>query len=128
MAAITFTPAIGNADAHGKNLSLLHTAPGQVSLEPLYDTVPTVMWPRLPDRATMRINSKDNLSAVTLDDIVAEAASWRLAPQAAQRTATDTAESLLAALSAGDTPEALTEMVRTRLRALLAAGSGRTAG
>ena len=125
VAVITFTAAIGNADAHGKNVSLLHTAPGQVSLAPLYDTVPTVMWPRLPDRAAMRINGKDKLSAVTLDDIVAEAASWRLAPQTARRTATDTAESLLAALSAGDAPEELTEVVRTRLRALLAARSGR---
>lgn len=128
VAVITFTTAIGNADAHGKNLSLLHTAPGRVSLAPLYDTVPTVMWPRLPDRVAMRINGRDNLSAVTLDDIVGEAASWHLAPLAARRTATDTAESLLAALCGGDAPAALAEVVRARVRALLAGGSGRASG
>ena len=34
LAVATFTVAIGNADAHGKNLSLLHTAPGVVELAP----------------------------------------------------------------------------------------------
>jgi hypothetical protein len=75
---VTFTVVIGNADAHGKNLSLLHPTAGMVTLAPLYDTVPTAMWPRLGDRAAMTINSKSALAAVTLDDIVAEAARWSL--------------------------------------------------
>lgn len=128
VAVVTFTVAIGNADAHGKNLGLLHPEPGHISLAPLYDTVPTVLWSNLPDRAAMRINGVDKLSAVALDDIVAEAANWRLAPRAARRTATDTAESLMDALHAGDVPEELAGAVRTRLRALLASESGHAAG
>ncbi|CAB4725644.1 unannotated protein [freshwater metagenome] len=41
--AVAFTVIIGNADAHAKNLSLLHAEPGVVELGPLYDTVPTAL-------------------------------------------------------------------------------------
>ncbi len=124
VAVVTFTVAIGNADAHGKNLSLLHETPGSVRLAPLYDTVPTVLWPKLPDRAAMTINHKTKLSAVTLDDIVSEAVRWRLAPRATRRTATATAEHLLAALDAEPAPEELAMLIRPRLQALLTAKPG----
>lgn len=124
VAVVTFTVAIGNADAHGKNLSLLHDSPGSVCLAPLYDTVPTMLWPKLPDRAAMYINHKTKLSAVTLDDIVAEAVRWRLAPETARRAATATAEHLLAALDAESAPEELATLVRTRLQALLSTKPG----
>jgi serine/threonine-protein kinase HipA len=124
VAVVTFTVAIGNADAHGKNLSLVHDSPESVRLAPLYDTVPTVLWPKLPDRAAMTINHKTKLSAVTLDDICAEAVRWRLAPGTARRIATATAEHLLAALDAENAPEELAVVIRTRLRALLSSWSG----
>ena len=118
-AAVTFNVVIGNADAHGKNLSLRHTAPGVVSLAPLYDTVPTVMWPRLPDRAAMRINAKAALSAVTLDDIAAEAARWPLTEGRAREIAADTTKNLLDALDSQDVPERLGEIIRDRAQSLL---------
>jgi serine/threonine protein kinase HipA of HipAB toxin-antitoxin module len=107
------------ADAHGKNLSLLHPTAGMVTLALLYDTVPTAMWPRLGDRAAMTINSKSALAAVTLDDIVAEAARWSLAASTARDAATGAAEALLAAVDSVEAPEDLAAMIRSRARALL---------
>jgi drug/metabolite transporter (DMT)-like permease len=51
-----FTVVIGDADAHGKNVSLLHPTPGRISLAPLYDTVPTALWPSLRPTAAMLVN------------------------------------------------------------------------
>ncbi|MFT4187230.1 MAG: HipA domain-containing protein [Aeromicrobium sp.] len=73
---VVFTYVIGNGDAHGKNLALLHRTPGHVELAPLYDTVPTILWPRLPDRAAMSIGGVTRLSAVRRSDILAEAVTW----------------------------------------------------
>lgn len=116
---VTFTVAIGNADAHGKNLSLLHPAPGVVSLAPLYDTVPTVMWPKLPTCAAMRINARTTLATVTLDDIVAEASRWKLSAATARAAAVNTAEGLLAALDTTAVPDDLADTIRARVTDLL---------
>ena len=86
---ITFTAVIGNGDAHGKNLSLLHTEPGVVELAPLYDTVPTALWPKLPDRAAMHVNGLTALSKVTIADVIAEAKRWPLDPTVAEDAAAD---------------------------------------
>ncbi|HVA44186.1 MAG TPA: HipA domain-containing protein [Acidimicrobiales bacterium] len=73
---VAFTVVVGNADAHGKNLALLHYAPEWVSLAPLYDTVPTVLWPDLRSRAAMSVNHMVNIEIISPDDLVAEARSW----------------------------------------------------
>jgi serine/threonine-protein kinase HipA len=52
--ALCFNLIIGNADAHGKNYSLIY-ADGKRSLAPLYDLVSTVMWPELSTRLAMNI-------------------------------------------------------------------------
>ena len=51
--AMVFTVMIGNGDAHAKNLSLLLDPPGAVRLAPLYDTVPTMLFPSLTVRCAM---------------------------------------------------------------------------
>lgn len=114
-----FTQVIGNGDAHGKNLALLHTEPGTVVLAPLYDTVPTALWPRLPDRAAMWVNGKRRLSAVTAEDLVTEARSWPLTERTARQVVAETADDLLAALARIDLPDALADLVSTRARGLL---------
>lgn len=119
VAAVTFNVAIGNTDAHGKNISLVHSSPGVVELAPLYDTVPTSMWPKLPDRAAMTVNGKGVLSSVTLDDIVAEAGRWPLSSDTALGVAQQTVETVLSRTGDPDLPEALSEMVAARCRRLL---------
>ena len=54
----TFTAIIGNADAHAKNLALLHRSPQEIELAPLYDTVPTAPWPKLRSEAAMAIGAR----------------------------------------------------------------------
>lgn len=52
--AVIFNLIAGNADAHGKNFSLLYDAAG-TRLAPLYDLVMTVAYPELPPTLAMPI-------------------------------------------------------------------------
>ncbi len=119
VAVATFTALIGNADAHGKNLSLLHPEPGRIEVAPLYDTVPTALWPSLPEGAAMSINGRTRLADVTLDDLTAEARTWPMDAAAARTTATDTAEAVVAALDQLDVPDDLAALVRANAGRLL---------
>lgn len=99
VAAVTFTVLIGNADAHGKNLALLHPVPGSVALAPLYDTVPTVLWPKLRTGAAMAIGGQASLPEVTVDDIVREARSWSHPAERTREVATETVNVLTEAIA-----------------------------
>ncbi len=104
VSAVTFTVLIGNADAHGKNLALLHTDPEHVELAPLYDTVPTALWPKLRNEAAMSIGAQVSLPDVSLADIVREARIWRHPPERAEAAARTTIDSIVAALDAEAIP------------------------
>lgn len=112
VSVVAFTVAIGNADAHGKNVAFLHDPPGAIRLAPLYDTVPTVLWPQLPERAAMLVNGRTNLAHVTFDDLVAEASRWRLEPARAEAAALTTLQQLRAA---ADTTELSAAPVAARV-------------
>jgi serine/threonine-protein kinase HipA len=58
--AAIFNVIIGNADAHGKNFSLLY-AGGAVSLTPLYDLMCTVAYPELSAKFAMRVAKRATL-------------------------------------------------------------------
>jgi serine/threonine-protein kinase HipA len=118
LAVATFTVAIGNADAHGKNLALLHRAPGVVELAPLYDTVPTALWPTLRPEAAMLINGRSRLDQVDGADLVAEAANWHLPAVTARHIMTTTIEQLRAAAGDDEVPADLAELVTARCVAL----------
>ncbi len=70
--------AIGNADAHAKNLSLLHLPNGRISLAPAYDLMSTTYYADTSTKPGMLVNGVDDITAVTVDDLVAEADSWGL--------------------------------------------------
>jgi serine/threonine-protein kinase HipA len=116
---VTFTLLIGNADAHGKNIGLIHVAPGDVHLAPLYDTVPTALWPPLPTTAAMTVSGRHNLATITIDDVVAEATHWRLDPETARAAAQTTAQHLLSALEQSLAPGSLIDLVTERARLIL---------
>ncbi len=60
--AVVFTAAIGNADTHGKNVSLLiDTDSGAVTPAPLYDPVPTALWSRLRKTSEMSVDGMFDL-------------------------------------------------------------------
>lgn len=94
---VTFTVAIGDADAHGKNISLVHPTPEYVALAPLYDTVPTALWPQLRPTAAMHVNGRTQLADVTAEDLLGEARQWGLGPRLARSTLQAVSERLRAA-------------------------------
>ncbi|MGN6201653.1 MAG: HipA domain-containing protein [Solirubrobacterales bacterium] len=118
---IAFTVLIGNADAHGKNLGLLHSDGESIALSPLYDTVPTLLWPQLRKGAAMAVGGQPMLEDIGLDDIGREAARWKRDPQRARALAEETIEGALAAVEEGVIPaEGRTaELVRRRGASLL---------
>ncbi len=117
--AATYTVAIGNADAHGKNLSVVHPEPGHIVLAPLYDTVPTALWPTLPGRAAMSINGRRLLAEVGLGDVVEEARSWAFDGSVAREAAVEVGETILEVLPELVAPSELKELVQDRTTALL---------
>ncbi len=121
LAAATFTVLIGNADAHGKNLALLHPTGEHVELAPLYDTVPTVLWPELRGEGAMTVNGTRELAAVTAKDLVAEAMSWPHEESRARRVVVGTVDAVRAATDALDGESPVAVQVRGRSEQMLAA-------
>lgn len=120
-AIIAFTVVTGNADAHGKNLALLHPGPERIELAPLYDTVPTALWPKLRSDAAMSIGGQVSLPDVTLDDIAREAAAWHHPPDRARAVAVETVERVLGAIDEGRIPpdSELARLVRAQAHPIL---------
>jgi serine/threonine-protein kinase HipA len=121
VATVAFTVLIGNADAHGKNLALLHPTAESVGLAPLYDTVPTALWPSLRTEAAMAIGGQVALADVTVDDIVREAARWPHPADRVRAVATDTTAAVLEAIASEAIPpdSDLAVYVRERAARLL---------
>lgn len=55
---LIFNVLIGNADAHGKNISMLYGPDGRLRLAPAYDLVATAYWPQLSDKLAMAIGGE----------------------------------------------------------------------
>ena len=124
LAAVTFTVLIGNADAHGKNLALLHPTAEAIELAPLYDTVPTALWPRLRSRGAMSIGSRWELEAITIDNLLDEAASWRHGRERAVQVVKETAERTLAAVGELGSESTVERYVTARAQKLLRSDAG----
>jgi serine/threonine-protein kinase HipA len=118
LAYAVYTWLIGNGDAHGKNISLLiDTATGKITLAPLYDTVPTALWPDLRPTTAMSVNGK--FTGLGGDDLIAEARRWGLGNDAAWRAVTGTCAAVQGAIQRC-THEPLAELVEQRTLDLLA--------
>ena len=115
---IAFTVIIGNADAHGKNLSLLYPTPGLPTLAPLYDTVPTVLWPRLRSSAAMSVDGVTEFDRIDLDTIIREAEGWGVPGERARSLAVATAEQAVHAAGGLD-HDRVAELVTQRATRLL---------
>lgn len=59
--AVIFNVIVGNADAHGKNFSILYDAAGP-RLAPLYDLLATVAYPDLSPNFAMKIGKRATLA------------------------------------------------------------------
>ena len=106
----TFNMAVGNADAHAKNFSVLHE-PGvpAVRLAPLYDVLSTVAL-ELTDSAGQpmradthlgqRVGGQADIRKVTAASLVDEAVGWGIRRHAASALVTGTLDQVLAAIPA----------------------------
>jgi serine/threonine-protein kinase HipA len=62
--AAIFNLIVGNADAHGKNFSLLYQAAG-VTLAPFYDLLSTIVYPSLSPNLAMKIAKRATLEEIS---------------------------------------------------------------
>lgn len=123
---VTFTVLTGNADAHGKNLSLLHPDPESIALSPLYDTVPTLLWPQLRKEAAMAVGGQPMLEDMGIADIVREAARWHHGSERVRMLAEETIAAALSAIEddviSADSRTA--KLIRRRAKKLLTEAAG----
>jgi serine/threonine-protein kinase HipA len=61
---LIFNVLIGNADAHGKNYSILYRKTER-RLAPFYDLVCTLVWPELSKTPAMKIGKSDSIERIT---------------------------------------------------------------
>ena len=137
--AMTLNVVVGNADAHAKNYSLLHHPETGPTLAPLYDVASTIHSPtietpegtkKLSTALAMRINGREDINAISTDDLVAEASSWPYGAPRARAVVQDLLERLPGAIATAvdrtpSVPEDLVERVQHRVNAL---ASGRQVG
>jgi serine/threonine-protein kinase HipA len=119
--AVTFTCLIGNADAHGKNVALLHPTPATITLAPLYDTVPTLLWSKLRKESAMMIGGRVLLTATTIADIIREARTWGHPAARAATVAGELVQHMLEAIDQEVVPQEspVVELVHDRAERML---------
>lgn len=141
MGLAVFNAAIGNTEAHGTAMALLHDDTGATVLAPvdslMSTTQPSTTAPPSGDRPVSRVmamsvNRETSIDAVTLDDFEAEARAWPFDDASldqAMTAATEVLDGLTAALTTAaaqvGAPEDLVERLIGRGEAL---GRGERAG
>ncbi len=74
---LAVSQAVGNLDMHGKNISMLHLPDGGTTITPAYDVVPQAHLGS-DGKMALAINQRYLHAAITLDDLTAEAESWKV--------------------------------------------------
>ena len=120
---------VGNADAHGKNFSLLYRA-GAVSLAPFYDVLSTVAYPGLSPTLAMTIARRATLDEIDSKTWPAFAEDIGLASPFVRRRVVELAEAVVAHASSIPESPALAGLDIAALRqysALIASRAERVA-
>ncbi|MEZ0449979.1 HipA domain-containing protein [Cellulomonas sp. ICMP 17802] len=102
LALTTFNLAIGNVDAHAKNISVLHRADGTHALAPAYDVAFHTHHTGSRVPFAMDVRGQRDVDAIDAEALVAEGRSWSLSGTQAARTVSETLGRLDAALDALD--------------------------
>ena len=119
--AVVFNIAVGNADAHAKNFSLLQDGSG-VQLAPLYDLICTAAYPQVDVKFAMRVAGRATLDEIKPDDWVRLSEPTGLASAGLPRRARQMVERVEVAHALTPVPpgaDAVAELVRERLDRLL---------
>jgi serine/threonine-protein kinase HipA len=96
LAQTVFRLVVGDTDGHAKNHALLHDARGGVTLAPLYDATPMVLYGQGAVIA-LEVAGHRLLHQIDADALVAEASAWGLREREARAVIEHTAEATLAA-------------------------------
>jgi serine/threonine-protein kinase HipA len=118
----TFNMAVGNADAHAKNFSVLHDPDSPaIGLAPLYDVLSTIAL-ELTDSAGQpvradthlgqRVGGQADIRKVTAASLVDEAATWGIRRRAASATVADTLDRVLTAIPASAGEDRVLAVIR----------------
>jgi serine/threonine-protein kinase HipA len=94
--AVIFNLIAGNADAHGKNFSILYDAQG-ARLAPLYDLLATVAYPELSAGLAMKIGKRATLAEMDAKGWAAFAADAGLGLPLIRRRITEISDGVKAA-------------------------------
>lgn len=92
--AVIFNVIAGNADAHGKNFSILYDAEGP-RLAPLYDLLATVAYPDLSPKFAMKIGKRATLAELDAKGWAAFAADTGLGLPLTRRRVTEISKGVL---------------------------------
>jgi serine/threonine-protein kinase HipA len=105
----TFNMAVGNADAHAKNFSVLHESDGPAArLAPLYDVLSTIALEptdsagrpmRADTHLGQRVGRQADIRKVTAASLIDEAVSWGIRRRTASAMVTETLDQVLATIS-----------------------------
>jgi serine/threonine-protein kinase HipA len=108
----TFNMAVGNADAHAKNFSILHdTDKPTISLAPLYDVLSTIALEledgtgqpmRADTHLGQRVGGQADIRKVTAASLIDEAVTWGIRRRTAGSVVAEELDRVLAAI--GETP------------------------
>jgi serine/threonine-protein kinase HipA len=106
----TFNMAVGNADAHAKNFSILHEqGEPAVRLAPLYDVLSTIALEltdstgqaiRADTHLGQRVGGQADIRRVTAANLIDEAVTWGIRRRTASAVVTETLNQVLVAVTA----------------------------
>jgi serine/threonine-protein kinase HipA len=117
-----FNMAVGNADAHAKNFSVLHEPDGPtIRLAPVYDVVSTIAL-QLTDglgqpvqadtHLGQRVGGVADIRQVTVASLIDEAAAWGIRRRSAQADVTEMLDRVLTALPATSGDDRVLAIIR----------------
>jgi serine/threonine-protein kinase HipA len=123
---LAFNIIIGNADYHGKNVSLLHDPDGVIHLAPLYDAMCTCYYsgrdgvPAVDTELGLYVGGARDINEVTMRHVIEESSRWGMRPTRSLAVLSELVEKLPEALSqaasrVADLPESVYETVLRRL-------------
>jgi serine/threonine-protein kinase HipA len=118
----TFNMAVGNADAHAKNFSVLHEPDSTaIRLAPLYDVLSTIALEltdgtgqpmRADTHLGQRVGGQADIQKVTVANLIDEAAAWGIRRRTASAVVIETLDQVLTAIPAMPGDERVLAIIR----------------
>lgn len=124
-----FNMAVGNADAHAKNFSVLHDPDSTaVRLAPLYDVLSTIALEitdsagervRADTHLGQRVGGQTDLRKVTAANLIDEATAWGIRRRAAAAVVTETLDRVLHSIPVAQGDERVLAVIREQAERII---------